>query len=169
MWVPPVRLRNPGLGFNLIFFSAFSATSVLRKPSTSTPLPPIATVTLLHGSRATEQGPRSFAPLTSSSQTIYNSLDNSTIVYYHYLWLWVASPHPVPVLVLASPLPTAASPQESASISFPDTYASFVFILLRTLLHCRFLYPHSFQAIPHSLQKTPRGVGFHGGTDRGDG
>jgi len=37
-------------------------------------------------------------------------------------------------------------------------HASFVFILLRTLLHCAKRYPQSFQRLPHSFRKTP-GVG----------
>jgi hypothetical protein len=50
--------------------------------------------------------------------------------------------------------------KESASISFHGLYTSFVFILLRTLLHCEKRYPHSFQYLPHSLAKTP-GWGGH--------
>jgi hypothetical protein len=48
-------------------------------------------------------------------------------------------------------------PRESASISFHGTYASFVFILLRTLLHRAILQPLSDQWVPHSLSKTPGG------------
>jgi hypothetical protein len=48
-------------------------------------------------------------------------------------------------------------PEESASISFHCTYAPFVFIFLRTLLHRSKSYLSWFQALPHSLNKTPRG------------
>jgi len=60
--------------------------------------------------------------------------------------------------------------KESASISFHGLYTSFVFILLRTLLHCEKRYRHSFQYLPHSLAKTPgwggtsfkqKGLEFH--------
>lgn len=47
---------------------------------------------------------------------------------------------------------------ESVSISIHGTYASFVFILLRTLLHCQKRYLQSFHGFPHSLHETP-GVG----------
>src|SRR5580658_7805115 len=50
------------------------------------------------------------------------------------------------------------SPQESTSVSFHGTYAPFVFILLRTLLHRRTCQPFSFHILPRSLRKTP-GVG----------
>ena len=46
---------------------------------------------------------------------------------------------------------------ESATISFHSTYASFVFMLLRTLLHDRNTYPSCFQTLPHSFDKTPGG------------
>ena len=49
--------------------------------------------------------------------------------------------------------------QESTSISFQGTYDPFVFILLRTLLHCRKSYLQSFHHLPHSFRETPgRGV-----------
>jgi hypothetical protein len=57
-----------------------------------------------------------------------------------------------------SPLPLHLQPQESTSTPLPSMCASFVFILLRTLLHCRKSYLSCFQALPHSLAKTP-GVG----------
>jgi hypothetical protein len=70
-----------------------------------------------------------------------------------------SSPNPFPLNILqmprgASPLPNALF-HESASVSFHGTYASFVFILLRTLLHRTKRYLQSFQALPHSLDKTP--------------
>ena len=51
----------------------------------------------------------------------------------------------------------SASPfsQEFTSISFHGTYASFVFILLRTLLHRQKPYLQSFHHLPHSSTKTP--------------
>jgi hypothetical protein len=53
--------------------------------------------------------------------------------------------------------------EESTSISFHGTYAPFVFILLRTLLHGPIRYLQSFHHLPHSLPKTPGvGTGSHG-------
>jgi len=49
--------------------------------------------------------------------------------------------------------------EESASISFHGAYGSFVFILLRTLLHRAERYLLSFLWFPHSLRKTP-GVAY---------
>jgi hypothetical protein len=46
----------------------------------------------------------------------------------------------------------------SVSISLHGIYTPFVFILLRTLLHCQERYLQSFHIFPHSLHKTP-GVG----------
>src|SRR5579863_323482 len=51
--------------------------------------------------------------------------------------------------------------KESASISFHETYASFVFILLHTLLHGPIRYFQSFHHLPHSLPKTPGCVPGH--------
>ena len=46
-------------------------------------------------------------------------------------------------------------PQESTSVSFHGTYVPFVFILLRTLLHCKKSQLLSFHNFPNSLSKTP--------------
>ena len=45
--------------------------------------------------------------------------------------------------------------KERTSVSFHGVCASFVFILLRTLLHAAKRYPQCFQLIPHSSPKTP--------------
>jgi len=45
--------------------------------------------------------------------------------------------------------------QQFVSVSIHRSYAFFVFILLRTLLHRQKCYLQSFHALPHSLHKTP--------------
>ena len=52
-------------------------------------------------------------------------------------------------------LPRWSLLEERASISFHETYASFVVILLRTLLHSTKPQLFSFHMLPHSLRKTP--------------
>ena len=47
--------------------------------------------------------------------------------------------------------------KEFVSVSFHCTYASFVFILLRTLLRPSESYLSCFQTLPHSFNKTPGG------------
>jgi hypothetical protein len=58
--------------------------------------------------------------------------------------------------LLPSPQLAPHFSQESSSVSFHEAYSSFVFILLRPLLHFAKRYRQSFQRLPHSFRKTPR-------------